>query len=169
MRNQHCHVPLVLMTILFAGSIPVHAADQVDFTGLYSEKATKAKDSAPTTLRVNQSKGMIEITRIEGTRTTVSRFPLDGSEGDYTSPGGVPGKGKVQFKGKSLLIESIVTTKVDPNSPVMRVHAKERWELSSDGLILTIRWGIDFPDTRALIGGFMDQSGKDTYLRTDAQ
>jgi hypothetical protein len=166
---KHWHAVFVTITIFFAGSIPAHAVDQVDFTGRYSEKASKAKDSVPTTLRVEQGKDFIEITRIEGDRTTVSRFPLDGSKGDYTSPGGVQGKGNVQFKGKNLLVESIVATRPDPNGPAMRVHMKERWELSSDGLMLTIRWGMDFPDTRAIIGGFTDQSGKDTYRRIDAK
>ena len=145
------------------------AADRTDFSGTYTAIPSNGSTAAsPTTLRVVQNNDTIEITR-ESSKTTTSRFPLNGSEGSYTSPGGISGKGKVQFKGKNLAVESVVLTNSQPNSPAVRLRTKERWQLSADGRVLTIRFNVDFPDLEQLTHGVTDQSWTETYTHNAMQ
>jgi hypothetical protein len=103
------------------------AEDMPDFSGKYSvESKGAAGPDGNATLEVVQSQNAIVITRVEAGRTTSSRCPFDGSKGDYTSPGGVPGKCKAQFKGKNLLIESIAVAHPSPTVTPVRLRIKER-------------------------------------------
>ena len=146
------------------------AAAPTNYAGTYSGQASKGARSQPAAvLRVIQNDDVIEITRDEGGRTTTSRFPLNGQQGDYTSPRGSTGKGKVDFKGKGLAIESIVLTRPQSNGPGVRSRIRERWQLSPDAKLLTIRFNVDFPDLEQLTHGATDQTWMETYTRTDAQ
>ena len=97
-----------------------------------------------------------------------NRYPLNGSEADYVSPGGVPGKCKARFKGSQLILESMVVARPQPNVPV-RLHTKERWELSKDSKILTIQTDVDFPDMPAAISSVATENSprKQKYVRIE--
>ncbi|HEV2469153.1 MAG TPA: hypothetical protein VGS78_08160 [Candidatus Sulfotelmatobacter sp.] len=137
-----------LLAITFSVSVKqTVAADTTDFSGKYVINQTKKAQngSAQSTLQVLQNENAIEVTLAQSGKSTTSHCPFGGSEGDYTSPGGVLGKCKAEVKGKTLILDSVVVTHPRQNSNV-RVHAKERWQLSRDGKTLTIKTDIDFPD-----------------------
>jgi hypothetical protein len=140
-------VALLRVMTLFTSAGVAFAADTTGFTGKYTAERAKqtASGSAESALDVVQNESAIEITLIQSQKRTTSKCPLNGSDGDYTSPGGISGKCKAQLKGKDLIVESVVVTHPQPSSNV-RVHTKERWQLSKDGKILTIKSDVDFPD-----------------------
>jgi hypothetical protein len=147
------------------------AADKVSYSGKYSIQARKTASGSETdaTLEVVQNADSIEITRVEQGKRTINRYPLNGSEGDYTSPGGVAGKCKGQLKDKYLMLESVVAARPQPKAPPMRIHTKERWQLSSHSKILTVKSEVDFPDAprdvAAVVGEYA--SGIQKYTRTE--
>lgn len=147
------------------------AADKVNYSGKYSLQEGKATSGSEThsILSVVQNEDSIEITRVEQGRRTTNLYPLNGSDGDYTSPGGVSGRCKAQLKGKNLVVESVVTARPQPNAPPMRIHTKERWQLSADSKTLTIKSDVDFPDApgdvSAVVGASL--SGTQKYTRTE--
>src|SRR5438270_13749956 len=76
------------------------ASDSFDFSGKYvSEQDAFGVIS---TLEVIQDNEGINITRMKLGKRTVSRYPLDGSDGEYMSPDGVSGKCKAKLKPKYL-------------------------------------------------------------------
>jgi hypothetical protein len=125
----------------------VVASDRRDYSGSYKRQEQKKKglDSQDVALHVIQSEQAIEVTRTENGIRTTNRFPLDGSEGPYTSPSGKPGKGKAQLKSKELILEYVVVTRAQPDAPLVRVGRRERWRLSPDGKLLSIRYEAKFP------------------------
>ena len=133
-------VRLVLIAIVATSASCALAGDTADFTGKYIAEPSKKAPSSGSTLEVVQKEDAIEITLLMSEKRTVSRCPLDGSEGDYTSPGGIAGKCKARIKGRNVVVESVV---VVTNS---RVRTKERWQLSQDGKTLAIKLEHDFPD-----------------------
>jgi hypothetical protein len=124
------------------------AANKPDYSGTYTaqQKDAKAGTSKPPVIRVTQTDANIEISRTEGEKTVTNRLPLDGSEVDYFTRSGLRGKGRVQFKGEDLLIEWSVITLGGGDSKGLRLHTKEKWKLSTDKRILTIKSEVDFPD-----------------------
>ena len=146
MKRMNVVALLVAMTLLTSAKLTL-AADTTDYTGRYTAERPKkaASGSAESTLEVVQNENAIEITLIQSGKRTTSQCPFNGSEGDYTSPGGILGKCKAQVKEKNLIIESVVVTHPQPTTNV-RVHTKERWQLSKDGKTLTIKSDVDFPD-----------------------
>jgi len=62
------------------------------------------------------------------------------------SPGGVSGKCNAQLKPKYLIVESVVLSRPQQAASPTRMHTKEKWQLSSDAKILTIKSDVDFPD-----------------------
>ena len=165
------HVRTWIALAVIMSAIAGLAADKVNYSGKYSIQARKTASGSETgsTLEVIQNADSIEITRVEQGKRTTNRYPLNGSEGDYTSPGGVAGKCKAQLKDKYLVLESIVAARPQPNAPPMRVHTKERWQLSADSKTLTVKSDEDFPDVAgdvsALVGAY--GSGTEKYTRTD--
>jgi hypothetical protein len=147
------------------------AADKVNYSGKYSlqEGKTTSRSETHSTLSVVQNEDSIEITRVEQGRRTTNRYPLNGSDGDCMSPSGVSGKCKAQFKGKNLVVESVVMARPQPNAPPVRIHTKERWQLSADSKTLTIKSDVDFPDApgdvSAIVGASV--SGMQKYTRTE--
>jgi hypothetical protein len=146
------------------------AADKVNYSGKYIAERLRTASGGETdsTLEVVQNEGSIEVTRVELGKKTTSRCPFNGSEGDYRSPGGVPGKCKAQLKRKYLILESIVVARPQPTAPPVREHTKERWQLSADGKTLTIKSDVDFPDFPADISVAVADitSGTTKYTRT---
>jgi hypothetical protein len=123
------------------------AADKVTYSGTYSSaRPGKAPKGSDVILEVVQNEDSIEVTRVKLGKRTTSRCPFDGAEGDYMSPGGSPGKCKAQLKEKYLVLEAIVVTSLQPTDPPVRMHTKERWQLSPDGKSLFIESASDFPD-----------------------
>ena len=145
-------------------------ADKLDFSGLYTLKKTtggakSAKDDV-LELRVSQSESAIEVTRVLNGHQYVNKFPLDGSEGTYFSPGGPTGTCKGQLKSKYLILDSFVTSHPQPNGPAVQMHTKERWELSSDLKALRIRTEVDFPQFSGTLNGFqVVEPWSETYIR----
>lgn len=138
--------------------------------GRYSAQHVKGAPSGSpdSVLEVVQSENDIGITRVESGKRTTSRCPFNGVEGDYTSPGGVVGKCKAQLKGKNLIVESIVLTHPQPRATV-RMHTKERWQLSGDAKTLIIKSDVDFPDFPAGVSAAVagDTSTTTKYTRTE--
>lgn len=124
--------------------------------------------SPDSVLEVVQSESAIEITRVESGKRTTSRCPFSGAVGDYTSPGGLGGTCKAQLKGKNLIVESVVLTHPQPTARV-RIHTKDRWQLSGDTKTLTIKSDVDFPDFPAGVSAAVagDTSTTTKYTRTE--
>ena len=158
----------VVLTLVSARS---SASDKIIFSGKYV--ADQAKNSPEgenaSTLEVVQSDDSVEITRVELGKKTVSHCPLNGSDGDYTSPGGLSGKCKAQLKQKYLMLESVVLTRSQQAASSVRMHTKEKWQLSSDAKTLTIKSDVDFPDFPADISAAVagTTSGTVKYKRTN--
>jgi hypothetical protein len=149
----------------------VQAADKQDYSGKYALQPTKTPSTPATgsTLEVVQTSAGIEVTTVESGKRATSRCPFDGSEGDYTSPGGVTGKCKAQIKGKYLFLESLVVTRPQPAASPVRIHTKERWQLSADGKSLTIKSDSDFPDAPAAVSAAVggETSSTEKYTRIE--
>jgi hypothetical protein len=148
------------------------AADNASYSGKYSAQRPKnaPSGSAEAVLEVVQTDDGVEITRVESGKRTTSRCPFNGSEGDYTSPGGITGKCKAQLKGKNLIIESVLLAHPQPTTSV-RMHTKERWQLASDAKTLTIKADEDFPDFPPAISAAVanDTSATTKYTRIESQ
>jgi len=166
-----CLMSLGLMVAWLA--TPGIAGDKANYSGKYSMqggKATRGNASVPT-LEVIQNRESIEITRVEDGNRTSNKYPLDGSEGDYKSPGGVSGKCKAQLKSKYLVLESVVVSRPDGSDPPVRVHTKEQWQLSADFNTLTVKSDVDFPDFPGelprVVGAY--GSGTQKYIRSPCE
>jgi len=173
MRNQHLAIVVctacISLLILWSAE-PAIAADAPNYTGRYSLQERKnAPVSGDPDIEVVQTENSVEVTIIYHGKRTTSRCPLDGSEGDYVSSGGVPGKCKARFKGSQLILESMVIGHPQPNVSV-RLHTKERWELSKDSKTLTIQTDTDFPDVPAAISSVVTgDSQKQKYIRIESR
>jgi hypothetical protein len=143
------HFHIFIVALLLLGPRLGAAAEAQNFSGSYTLTGAKgdfdfSKDTV-WTISVIQTGAAIEVTRVRDGHTNVNRFPLDGTEGDYTGPSGTPGKCKGQLKGKNLVLESVVTTFPARNRPGAETRTRERWELSANSKTLTIRNDVDFP------------------------
>ena len=159
-----CAVCISLMVTWSANS--VQATDKTNYSGRYTLQGQKSTSGIKTdsTIEVLQNQESLEIRRSEQGHRTTNRYPLNGSEGDYTSSGGVPGKCRAELKGKYLGLESVVMARPQPSAPPVRMHAKERWQLSADSRTLTIKSAVDFPDfpgdISAISGAYGSGTGK---------
>ena len=155
-----------------AGSVNIGlAAEGVNYSGKYlaQEKKTAPGGKIDPTLGVVQTEDSIEITRMEYGSKTTNKCPLNGSDGDYRSPSGVPGKCKAKLKDKYLMLEFVVTTRPQPNGPPVRIRTKERWQLSSDSKTLTIKSDVDFPDAARDVSSIVGESASGTQKYTRAE
>jgi hypothetical protein len=148
---------------------PTAATDKLNFSGSYvAEQVKKASENeSASTLEVVQKDEDVEIIRVELGKKTISRCPLNGTEGDYTSAGGVSGRCKAQLKPKYLIVESVVVTSLQQATSAVRVHTKEKWQLSADAKTLIIKSDVDFPDVPSDISAAMagTTSGTAKYKR----
>lgn len=173
MKPKRLLAPGVLLaSVMTATSLPgaqkpAPPVDATNYSGRYIAERPKKASGGPaeSTLEVVQNESAIEITMVESGKKTTSRCPLNGSDGDYTSPGAISGKCKAQLNGKSLIIESFVVTRPQPTANV-RMHTKERWQLSKDGKSLTIKLDVDFPDFPADISAAVAGSTSTTRKYT---
>ncbi len=67
------------------------------------------------------------------------------------------------------MLESVVMASPQPNGPSMRIHTKQRWQLSKDSKVLTIKSEIDFPDALPAASSIVGEYGAGTqkYTRID--
>src|SRR5437764_10239853 len=95
------------------------AVEKANYSGKYSlqEKKTSIGSEPEVTLNVVQTDDAIEITKLERGSTFTNRYPLTGSEGDYKTPTGVPGRCKAHLNDKLLVLESVVVARPQPNVP----------------------------------------------------
>jgi hypothetical protein len=95
------------------------AVPKADYSGTYvaQQKKGKAASTEGAVLHVTQTDAAIEVTRTEGSKITTSRFPLDGTDGDYVSSGGVHGRCRGQLKDKYLELESMVAPPANAQAP----------------------------------------------------
>ena len=147
------------------------ATDRVNYAGKYSlqERKTASGTQVDSTIEVVQSEDRVEVTRVEQGKKTTNVYPSNGSEGSYASPRGVPGKCKAEFKGKYLVLESTVVVRPQASAPPVRIHTKERWQLSPDSKILTVKFELDFPDAPREVSVVLGDygSGTEKYARVE--
>lgn len=79
------------------------------------------------------------------------------------------GKCGAQLKDKYLVLESVVVARPQPDGPPMRMHTKQRWQLSKDSKVLTIKSEIDFPDAPPAASSIVGEYGSGTqkYIRIE--
>jgi hypothetical protein len=145
------------------------AATKPDFSGNYSAQQKKGDKAIKVSLRVTQTDSAVQVTRIYGEKSVTNSFPLDGSEGDYTTEAGVRGKCKAQLKGDTLVLESLVASHPSAGAPSIRFDTIEEWRLSADTKTLTIKAEIKSPDmsSSVMVAAFPNNPSKDKYLRSD--
>lgn len=96
------------------------AATKPDYSGNYAAQQKKDNKAVTVALRVVQTESAVEVTRIHGDKSVTHRFPLDGTEGDYTTETGALGKCKAQLKDDTLVLESVVASRMNANTPSLR-------------------------------------------------
>ena len=113
----------------------------------------------------------VEVTRIYGDKSLTNRFPLDGSEGDYTTETGVRGKCRAQLKDNTLVLESLVASPPNANTPSLRFDTIEEWRLSADTKTLTVKTQIKSPDMPpdVMAAAFPNNPRTEKYQRLDAR
>lgn len=146
------------------------AATKPDFSGTYvgQQKKESKSTAASVVLHVVQTDSAVEVTRVDGDKTTTNRFPLDGSVGDYATETGVRGKCKAQIKKETLVLESLVASPAGANRPSIRFHTIEQWRLSPDSNTLSIKTEIKSPDMPPDItaAAFPNNPWTEKYQRT---
>jgi len=147
------------------------AATKPDFSGDYAAQQKKSDTAITASLRVVQTESAVEVTRIHGDKSIVNRFPLDGSEGEYTTETGVHGKCRAQLKNDILVMESLVASRPSTNAPSLRFDTIEEWRLSADTKTLTIKTEIKSPDMSAdvMTAAFPNNPRTEKYQRLDAR
>jgi hypothetical protein len=164
--------PVVLkkLSVLFVcfGCLALAPA-RPDFSGSYAvgEKAAGGTAPAAVVLHVVQTESFVEVTRLQDGGSFTNRFPLDGKDGEYTSPTGVRGKCKARFSKETLVLETAVLSQREGRQP-MRLETREDWRLSKDLGRLTVKTEIRSPDMPADIAAmaFPNNPRTDTYQRT---
>jgi hypothetical protein len=144
------------------------APTRPDFSGNYTRQSKQANESGSdaVTLRVVQTESSVEITRTEGDAKLTNRFPLDGTEGEWTSPTGVRGKCKARFSKDTLLLETSSATS-RPDGRSVRLQSREDWRLSKDLKTLSVRIEARFPDMppEIVAMAFPNNPRTETYQR----
>jgi hypothetical protein len=112
---------------------PALAADVSDYTGKYSLQEHKnVPASSDPEIEVFQTEKGVEVVTIYHGKRAPNFYPLNGMGGTTSAQGAFPAKCTAQFKGKQLILESTVATRPQPNAPIVRLHSKQRWQLSGD-------------------------------------
>ena len=159
----------VLVFVAFAAAF-APAAPKLDFSGTYTAREKNAKASVPPTiLRVVQSESSVDVTRVANERELTNRFPLDGTDGNYTTATGLHGKSKAQFKNDALVLENFVASPPDASGRSIRFHTTETWKLAGDAKLLTIKTEVEAPDLSPEVAAaaFPNNPWTQTYQRTD--
>jgi hypothetical protein len=139
-----------LMTICVALLFGFHASAQApaNFSGAYALNPEIAKlRGTSILLHIEQTAHTLEITREEAGKKTVSIYPVDGTDGIYTTATGLLGKGHISIKGNDLTIDTYVTA--DADGEKIRFHTHETWSLGLAGKVLTMHVATVSPDIPA--------------------
>jgi hypothetical protein len=138
-----------------------------NFSGNYAAQQKKSDKAITASVRVVQSDSAVEVTRLYGDKSVTNRFPLDGSEGDYTTETGARGKCRAHMKSDVLVLESLVASPPNANAPSLRFDTIEEWRLSSDARTLTIKTEIKCPDMPAdlMAAAFPNNPRTEKYQR----
>ena len=170
MNRASSPVALKKLSVLFVclASLALAPA-RPDFSGSYAVKQKGAGETGAATvvLRVVQADSYIEVAREETNGTLTNRFPLDGTEGEYTTPTGARGKCKARFNKETLVLETtVVSTRAEGRA--MRFGTREDWRLSKDQGTLTIKTEIKMPDMppEMVAMAFPNNPRTETYRRT---
>jgi hypothetical protein len=155
---------ICLAAVAWAGTRP-------DFSGDYAAQQKKSDKAITASLHVAQTESAVEVTRIFGDKSVTNRFPLDGSESDYTTETGVRGKCRAHLKNDTLVLESLVASRPNTNTPSLRFDTIEEWRLSADTKTLTIKTEIKCPDMSAdvMAAAFPNNPRTEKYQRVDAR
>lgn len=125
--------PSVALWMALLIAVSVFAADHPDFSGSYKlAESNHKKMNGGSVLRVAQTADYIEVTAMEEGRSNTNKYPFGQGSGPYISPNGVTGTCKAKLKGKNLILESWTASRPSPSGPLVRVHTKQTWKLSSD-------------------------------------
>lgn len=155
---------LIGMAALFAAQ-PAIAANVPDFSGSYTLKSAKGEsldEGEVWTLQVTQTESEIKIiTAIDGHPST-EIFSLSGKETKCANADGTDATCSAQWKGKTLVLETVYTAHPTENGPNVEKHTRERLDLSSDHKTLTIRTDTKAPEFPALE---MSAPTTETYTR----
>jgi hypothetical protein len=156
--------------IIFLATI-AWAATKADFSGNYGVKLKKGDNAMTASLRVTQTDPTVQVTRVYGDKSVTNSFPLDGSEGDYTTETGVRGKCKARLKDDTLVLESLVASPHKVDSPSLRFDTIEEWRLSAVGTTLTIKTQIKCPDMtpEVMAAAFPNNPSTEKYQRLDSR
>ena len=123
--------------------------DTADFTGSYTRTSHKGgsimKVGTSTELQVVQSAVAIEVTRVIDGSANTYKVKLDGSETPLEMAGVQKASCAARVKGKTLTVDIHATMAVQPKSPPMELHAREKWTLSPDGKTLTVHGEANSP------------------------
>ncbi|HZQ19268.1 MAG TPA: hypothetical protein VFA90_11130 [Terriglobales bacterium] len=143
------------------------AATKPDFSGNYGVQGKKNNRAIAASLHVVQTESAVEVTRTYGGKPVTNRFPLDGSEGGYTTEMGVHGKCRARLNKDTLLLESLVASPPNANAPSVRFDTVEEWRLSADTQTLTIKTEIKSPDISSdvMAAAFPKNPQTDKYQR----
>jgi hypothetical protein len=158
---------LVVFAICFA---TIGWADtKPNFSGNYAAQQKKSDKAITASVRVVQTESAVEVTRIYGDKSVTNRFPLDGSDGDYTTETGARGKCRAHMKNDTLVLESLVASRPNANAPSLRFDTIEEWRLSADAKTLTIKTEIKCPDMPAdvMAAAFPNNPRTEKYQRLD--
>jgi hypothetical protein len=145
MARPHACVSMVLLSLMVAS-----AAETPDFSGSYTltpaKHVSKSVKEVIETLTAVQTANIIVVTRTRDGKPYANTFRLDGVEGVYFTENQTKGTCKGHLKGNHLFLDAFVTTRPLKNGPLVTLHTKERWELSSDLKILKIHAEIENPE-----------------------
>jgi hypothetical protein len=147
LKSMRCFQLIPVCVALLCG-LNAFAQAPANFSGSYVLNQEIAKLRGSTlALHIEQTAKTLEITREEAGKKTVSTFPLDGTDGVYTTPTGIAGKGHISIKGNDLIIDTFVTA--GEGEDKIRLHTHETWSLGLGGKVLTMHVDTDSPDVPA--------------------
>jgi len=155
---------LVVVALLYAAS-GMLAQNVPNFSGNFSlVPDNPKKPSVVETLAIEQTATSIQITKTVDGKTEVEKYMLDGSTNESKTITGVSQTGFVKWHGSELWIETIATPSI--NGRIMRLHTKERWQLSKDSDTIKVRMETDAPDMPAEVSSAAFQPYVDVFKRT---
>jgi hypothetical protein len=92
LTRQVSNLAACIASVAFIVALPLSsglAADDANYSGKYSLQGRKAASGGTldSSIEVVQNEDSIEITTVEKGIRTTNRYPLNGSDGEYKSPG----------------------------------------------------------------------------------
>lgn len=165
------HIILSFLSVMLAATAAPSAFSapaNLNFTGKYVHRGDKVNNDLDpeVTLDVVQDGQAVEITRDGPAGKTSNRYLLDGSEQECVGSNRTSAKCKAQFKGKYLVLESVVDSPDQTSGNLIHVRTVEQWQLSGDSKTLTIKLRVDFPGAQSGMSSNEGQSvEEDKFIR----